>query len=239
MLSTVVLSVLLLLHNATAEAFTVGRDVPQDESLYHVDTFEWPIISAKLTDYLVRLELKHDGHKLHLTNITSVQSTGKRYYINAVLRLTDASERPCQLTLLEEYEIPYGELKINCEGNVHYTVEKRHRIYNAFNEYNPKQLSDFVPTTIDALQQLSEENDHINYRLIRIKFVQVQQLGDVSGEEKAVIFVEVADGDKPNELCTLNVHEANARLKYVRLNCDDGKTFETIQKFNYLVGGKQ
>lgn len=245
MYSRVLLSIAVLCayHDRSSHAFTVGRpDTYADEPAYRVDSFEWPILAAKIADYLIRLELKYNGHKLQLINITSVRADAdNRYDISAKMRLSDDSERDCNLRLLEEYTIPYGELNIDCEGNVHYNVAKRHRLYEGFNEYNPTQLNDFVPTIIDALRQLNNEHDEFDYRLIRIKFVQVQGDGlmnDANGEQKAVIYAELAtdDDDQPNELCIFNVTEdRSSTQRHVELNCGNGLAFETIQKFNYLV----
>lgn len=76
----------------------------------YVNCTDWPIIEAKITDFLIRLAVQSNGTELHLRAINSVRAHRKRYSIRAKLQLPNASEQWCNLEIEEEYAMDYAKI---------------------------------------------------------------------------------------------------------------------------------
>lgn len=214
-----ILSMALCVHG-----FTVRRESrlhPQPQpliALTDVICTDWPIIEAKITDFLIRLAVESNGTELHLKDIDTVQTDGNHYLIRAQLELASATLKWCNLVIEEKYAIRHAKMDITCDQQK-WTISKRQLMPGGLNEYDPDQLSDLQPMVNEAIAQV-QMGDMLELKTIR--FAQVQAANSENDGSTYVIFADLTLRELSDQhaLCRIIANDRpSGGLKIILFSC--------------------
>lgn len=174
---------------------------------------EFPALFDKVSEALARLATQKNGATLNLVEIKSAQKqtvSGRKYYINAKITLTNNDEKICDFEIWEQPWLEFQKFDATCEDQEYQVVQegkKNNRqarsIGGGVTDLEADDLAYVEQLVTESLVQLGGQAASPNYKLVGIKDAKKQV---VSGR-KFLVNAELSLDQAENKICDLEIWE--------------------------------